>query len=69
LYLVPSHCRIPPNFPFTLCTGWERLRKVRKQESIWPVEVGVLTVKPRPQLIGQIGQRRNVEDRIEQLDD
>jgi hypothetical protein len=35
LYLVPSHCRIPPNFPFTLCTGWERLRKVRKQEGFW----------------------------------
>jgi 2,4-dienoyl-CoA reductase-like NADH-dependent reductase (Old Yellow Enzyme family) len=35
LYLVPSHCRIPPNFPFTLCTGWERLRKVRKQDSLW----------------------------------
>jgi hypothetical protein len=54
LYLVPSHCRIPPNFPFTLCTGWERLRKVRKQERINNWELGVVAFgstdlnKPNP---------------------
>src|SRR5882757_5564341 len=30
LHLVPSHCRIPLNFLFTLCTRKEWLRKVRK---------------------------------------
>jgi hypothetical protein len=35
LHLVPSHCRIPLNFLFTLCTRREWLRKVRKQERLY----------------------------------